>query len=138
MRISSMSNANTLQELNRLYWESSASVSQIADRLDISRRALYDGIQPKPAHRRCPECAAPLVYRNRTALGNREAECPECGFETAVDAPRSPAGGERDPSSGASSDDRRFSELDRTPALGTAFVAGLALGAAVAGLIKRR
>lgn len=132
-----MSNANTLRELNRLYWESNASVSQIADRLDISRRALYDAIQPQPADRRCPECGAPLVYRNRTALDNREAECPECGFEGALDPSPTPAGAEPDPAGDASSGGRRFPELDRTPALGAAFVAGLALGTAVARLIRR-
>lgn len=132
-----MSNANTLRELNRLYWESNASVSQIADRLDISRRALYDGIHPQPAGRRCPECGAQLVYRNRTALENREAECPDCGFESALEASPPPAGAEHDPSSDLSSDGGRFPALDRTPALGAAFVAGLALGTAVAGLIRR-
>lgn len=132
-----MSNANTLRELNRLYWESNASVSQIADRLDISRRALYDGIHPQPAGRRCPECGAPLVYRNRTALESGEAECPDCGFDGALEASPPPAGGGRDPSSDLSSDRRRFPELDRIPVLGAAFVAGLALGTVVVGLIRR-
>lgn len=132
-----MSNANTLRELNRLYWESNASVSQIADRLDISRRALYDGIQPQPADRRCPECGTPLVYRNRTALDNREAECPECGFEHALDASPSSGRAEGGPAGGAASGSRRFPELGRSHALGAAFVAGLALGTAVAGLLRR-
>jgi DNA-directed RNA polymerase subunit RPC12/RpoP len=132
-----MSNANTLRELNRLYWESSASVSQIADRLDISRRALYDGIQPQPAGRRCPECGAPLVYRNRTALESREAECPDCGFESPLEASPRPAGAEHPPSGDTFTSTRRFPGLDRTPVLGAAFVAGLALGTAVVGLIRR-
>lgn len=132
-----MSNANTLLELNRLYWESNASISQIADQLDMSRRALYDGIQPQPAGQRCPECGGPLAFRNRTALEHREAECPDCGLESALDESPPASASEFDPSDDESSG-RRFQDLDRTPALGAAFVAGLAIGTAVVGLIRRR
>ena len=72
-------------EINRLYWDTDESVSDIADRTDVSRRTLYDRIEPRPAGRACPDCDAPLVYRNRTSLENREAECPECGAEAEVE-----------------------------------------------------
>lgn len=75
-----MAESDMLIELNHLYWETDRSVSDIADHLEISKRALYDGIEPRPAGVSCPECDAPLGYRNRTALENREAECPECAF----------------------------------------------------------
>lgn len=147
-----MADPNTDRELNRLYWESDASISEIADRLDISRRALYDGIRPQPAGRPCPECGAPLGFRNRTALENREAECPECGFAAGPDGAgdgAKRAAGEADGASedGASSpggrgdgtqppDHRRIPDAGN-PLVGTAFLAGLALGALATFLTRR-
>ena len=134
-----MADANTQRALNRLYWESDASVSEIADQLDISRRALYDGIEPRPAGQQCPECGASLVFRNRTALENGEATCPDCGFEAQLD--EAPARSEPEPQApGAASRPGRppLPELDSAPVMGTAFVAGLALGALAAHLIQRR
>lgn len=135
-----MADANTQRELNRLYWESDASVSDIADRLDISRRALYDGIEPRPAGEACPECGAALVFRNRTALENREASCPRCGFETELDAATPAAERPREPGrpSTPRSGRRTLSEMDTAPVTGTAFLAGLALGALTAYLVQRR
>lgn len=134
-----MADANTQRELNRLYWESGASVSEIAGQLDISRRALYDGIEPRPTGRPCPACGASLVFRNRTALENREASCPECGHETelagtAADGDGADTAGPREPGPGR----RGLPELENPPVTGTAFIAGLALGALVAHLIQRR
>lgn len=136
-----MVDANTDQELNRLYWESDASVSDIADRLDISRRALYDGIEPVPAGRPCPECGAPLGFRNRTALENREAECPECGFETEL----APGEGREEPDAGATpgtgpagaAGTPRTVSAPGASALGAAFVVGLAVGAVIAYIAQR-
>lgn len=134
-----MANTEIRQELNRLYWESDASVSEIADQLDISRRALYDGIEPRPVGSACPECGAPLGFRNRTALESGEAECAECGYETEVepailyegngDGPDRPAGGRRPP--------RRLPAAGSAPVVGSAFVAGLAFGALVTYLVHR-
>lgn len=73
-----MADADILAELNRLYWNSDDSVGDIADRLDLSRRALYEHLEPQPTGASCPECGASLVFRNRTARDNGEAECPEC------------------------------------------------------------
>ena len=36
-------------EANRLYWETEQSVADIAQQLDISRRALYGAVRPLPA-----------------------------------------------------------------------------------------
>lgn len=88
-----MDDPQTREELNRRYWESDASVSEIADELDISRRALYDGIEPLPAGVPCPACGGMLGFRNRTAAENQEVECAECGRELALgDARGAPAG----------------------------------------------
>lgn len=131
-----MADSSTAPELNRLYWETDASVSEIADQLDISRRALYDGIEPRPAGRRCPECGAPLGFRNRTALENQEAECPACQFATELDEAaaegETTAGGPTEPAS-----PRRLPEAGSGPVLGTTFIAGLVLGAVITYLIER-
>ncbi|MDX1674124.1 MAG: hypothetical protein R3314_04900 [Longimicrobiales bacterium] len=135
-----MPDETTARELNRLYWESDLSVSDIADRLDISRRALYDGIEPLPAGRPCPECGTELVFRNRTAAENREAECPECGHETTLEN-----GDERSsrPMASAPAGEeplrRRSVPAPGTgPVLGTAFLTGLVVGALATSLFHRR
>jgi hypothetical protein len=65
-------------EVSRLYWETELSVAEIADRLGISRRALYDALIPALAGARCPECGGELVYVNRSARLAEEAECRAC------------------------------------------------------------
>lgn len=143
-----MADANTARKLNRLYWESDASVADIADRLDISRRALYDGIEPRPAGRPCPECGAPLGFRNRTALHDGKAECAECGFTAALE-PGGPATGRAsEPAEGAGTGDREpegplgrprsLPTAGSGPVLGSAFLTGLILGALAMYLFKRR
>ncbi|HEX7120701.1 MAG TPA: hypothetical protein VF212_18050 [Longimicrobiales bacterium] len=68
-------------ELNRLYWESEASVGEIAERLGISRRALYDALAARPAGAACPECGGALVYANRSRRDAGRAACEACGLE---------------------------------------------------------
>jgi hypothetical protein len=128
--------------LNRLYWESDASVGEIADRLEISRRALYDGIEPRPAGAPCPDCGGELGFRNRTAAQNREATCADCGREVALEPgipdPEDPEA-EREAAAG------RLSPIQalRAPtgsalAMGGALLAGLALGAVAGYFLRRR
>lgn len=71
-------------QVNRLYWSSDASVGDIAGQVGLSRRALYDAIEPRPAGRPCPECGSALGFRNRTAMENRQAECAECGHKATL------------------------------------------------------
>ena len=136
-----MADDNTANELNRLYWETDASVSEIADRLDISRRALYDGIEARPVGMSCPECGADLGFRNRTALENRQAECPECGHQTEVgpevldDAPEET----RRAAPGTEPGGRRsVPAAGSAPVVGGAFLTGLAVGALVTLAVHRR
>ncbi|MEJ2503755.1 MAG: hypothetical protein P8177_10670 [Gemmatimonadota bacterium] len=124
--------STTRAELDRLYWETDESVAAIADRLDISRRALYDGIEARPTGVACSDCGAPLVYRNRTARDNREAECPECGREVGLgDA----EGFVSDPESEQYDDAASLSPVQPVvpgaagPLLGFALLTGLAVGA---------
>jgi hypothetical protein len=71
-------------EANRLYWESELSVGAIADQLGISRRALYEALDPEPAGAPCPDCGAELVFANRSAQIAGEAQCRGCGLEADV------------------------------------------------------
>lgn len=142
-----MPEESTRAEINRLYWESDLPVSELAERLDISRRSLYDRIDPQPADATCPECGGSMHYRNRTAAANRDAECAACGLEEQLD-PVSPApeAEEQDAPEPQVEQEERAGRLAPVspvtpagsgPLLGTTLLAGLALGAA-AGLLFRR
>jgi hypothetical protein len=132
------------REANRLYWETQISVAEIADRLIMSRRALYDAIQPRPAARECPECGGGLVYRNRTSFDRRQGECLECELEVALGA--DPDAGGAEPQVEQEAAAARLSPMARRPAapagdgamLAGTLLAGLALGAAAGYLIRRR
>lgn len=136
-------------ELNRLYWESDESVADIADRLDISRRALYDGIEPRPAGASCPDCGASLGYRNRTAEENREAECPECGRKVELpaevearqavdDAPFEDPTVEQEQAAAAMAPARRVPPAGGSALLGLMLLLGIGIGALIAFLLRRR
>jgi hypothetical protein len=144
-------------DANRLYWETNASVAEIADQLAISRRALYDAIEPRPAQAPCTECGVILVFRNRTAAERRRAECLECELEVALEeltgggAPGPTAGptagetdGETDgetirPTPGPTPVRARTATVSGNGAiLGGSLLAGLALGAAAGYLIRKR
>ena len=66
---------------NELYWGSDESVNQIAERLDLSKSALYGRLGPLPADVACPLCGEEAEYANRTARDHDELECPSCGWE---------------------------------------------------------
>lgn len=71
-------------DANRLYWESELSVSAIAEKLGISRRALYEALEPEASGVGCPDCGQPLAYANRSAQLAGEAQCVGCGLEADV------------------------------------------------------
>ena len=66
---------------NELYWGSKQSVNKIAEKLELSKSALYDMISPKPLGLSCPLCGEGVVYANRTASEKGLATCPECQWE---------------------------------------------------------
>jgi hypothetical protein len=66
---------------NSLYWESDAGVNEIAERLDLSKGALYGLIEPLDAGLDCPECSGSMEYPNRTALDKSTVTCSRCGLE---------------------------------------------------------
>jgi len=80
----SMDEERLSDEVSRLYWETDASVGEIAAQLDISRRALYAALRPLPAGERCAECGGELVFMTRSARAEGAAECVACGREQDV------------------------------------------------------
>lgn len=132
-------------EANRLYWETDASVADIANRLDISRRALYDAVQPRPAGGACPECGGLLVFRNRTAEERGRAECLECDAEVVLDGMAGATNNaepqvEQEAAAGPLSPvtRRRPVDVGSGAALGGSLLAGLALGAVAGYLFNKR
>jgi hypothetical protein len=141
----SMDDERQNREANRLYWETQVSVAEIADRLIMSRRALYDAIQPRPAARECSECGGGLVYRNRTSFERRQAECLECEIVVAVGAGGTETSG-TEPQVEQARAAARLSPMARRPTapagdggkLAGTLLAGIALGTAAGYLLRRR
>lgn len=140
-------------EVNRLYWESDATVSEIVDELDVSRRALYDTIRPEDAGGLCPDCGAGLVFVNRSARDKAEATCPACGAGAepgleedeaagpwqATPAGQAPPEAEQERAAAALSPVRTHDAYERSRALtlGAAVMAGVAVGAAMVLVLGR-
>jgi hypothetical protein len=72
-------------EINRLYWDTDESVAEISSRLGVSRRGLYEMIEPLDAGATCESCGGPLFYGNRSARAAGIARCPNCGIEREMD-----------------------------------------------------
>jgi hypothetical protein len=104
-------------EANRLYWETDDSVAEISDRLRISRRALYEAVEPLPTGAACTTCGGPLTFENRSARTAGEAACTICATTGATDI-REPV----DTAPGLALD-------ERTLLVGGAALAGAILGA---------
>lgn len=66
---------------NASYWDSGASVNDIAAELDLSKGSLYGMIRPRGSGLDCPECGEELEYPNRTAREKRFVTCSGCGLE---------------------------------------------------------
>jgi hypothetical protein len=119
--------ATAAAEANRRYWETEDSVAEIAERLQISRRALYDAVEPLPTGESCGVCGGPLFFENRSARTAGDTFCVICAETGATDA---------DESAGAvvASDPQ-----ERALLVGGAALAGAAVGALVTlALVARR
>lgn len=78
--------ASVTREANRLYWKTDASVAEIAERLRLSRRALYEVLGPELTGRPCPACGAKLSFANRLARAAGAAVCSGCGRKQALES----------------------------------------------------
>jgi hypothetical protein len=132
-------------EANRLYWDSDTPIAEIADRLDLSRRALYDAVEPQPAGAPCIRCGGEMQYANRSARRAGYATCAECGAEDMVDTVEtevmqaSPQLGVIEGERGtAERIDMRSPDLrHRAMVIGGAAIAGVAIGSVAAWLATR-
>ncbi|MFO7260802.1 MAG: hypothetical protein DIU52_006585 [bacterium] len=109
----SMDEERLADEVSRLYWETDASVGEIAAELDISRRALYAALRPLPAGERCAACGGELVFMTRSARAEGAAECVACGREQNV----APAGTAADEHEAAGSAAAREAEAEDVAAV---------------------
>lgn len=82
------------REVNRLYWDTDAPVTRLADELGVSRGTFYNHLDPLPAPGKCRSCGAPLFFGTRSNRDAGEAQCEACGNEQSVQSPES--GGGRD------------------------------------------
>jgi len=145
-----MIDATRIAEANRLYWETNTSVAGIAEQFDVSRRALYEAVRPHPAGLDCPTCGHGLHYENRSARRDRQATCPACNVRIAVtdlgdaepEAMMDPQPDQElraDARVDASAEDVRGNDLrGRAVLLGSAAIAGVAIGTVAALLARRR
>lgn len=116
-------------EANRMYWESETSVADIAQQLELSRRALYDSVDPLPTGASCDVCGTPLVFENRSARNSGIESCPNCdGYNDEVAARPAPA------AEPLLTDE----EMERVIRMGGAALAGVALGAVATLLLVPR
>lgn len=125
---------SAIEQANRLYWDSDASVADIADRLGWSRRALYDAIEPLVIEATCETCGTPLVYANRSARNAGTSSCIACvvGVEAAEE--RAGANSELQRALAGEARDRR----ERAFAVGGAALVGASMGAALTFLLVRK
>ena len=123
---------------NEMYWESTASVNQIAERLDLSKGTLYGMIRPLPAEVTCPACGSEMAYPNRTALEKGFLVCADCGFEEEESVVRNVEQSDAIPAEIAPDEDTRSPLAAGPDGFPTRVVAGLALLGVAAGLIIAR
>lgn len=74
-------NTAAVKEANRLYWQTDRSVAEIAEKLTVSRRALYELITPQPSGMTCKSCGGDVVFTNRSAKAGNAGRCAQCGAE---------------------------------------------------------
>lgn len=77
--------SDAFERANEWYWESSRSVNQIAEDLDVSKGALYEMIRPLPSGLGCPLCGSEVVFSNRTAKERSRLSCPTCAWDGVED-----------------------------------------------------
>lgn len=126
-------------EANRLYWSTELPVSDIAAQLDLSRRALYDAIQPVPAPGHCGRCGGDLQFANRSSRVHGFATCRSCGLQAQpVEAPE-PEPWTWSPQSRAATMLEGAEPSQSIWWLGAAALTGALLGAGLTlGLVRRR
>ena len=132
-------------EANQLYWQTDTSVGDIAEKLDLSRRALYDALEPIPAETTCPVCGGTMHYINRSARDSHQGTCYTCATSSPQQAPPiesepwtwSPSGAANDNDSRERVRDRDYIAA-RARRLGAAALLGAVIGAGITHVLLRR
>jgi hypothetical protein len=139
--------SSVIKEANRLYWQTDTSVADIAEQLSVSRRALYELVQPESARMSCRACGGTAEFVNRSAKASGVGRCQECGAECTVEAETDDARDVQEVVPPYAAGWPRAVPLPRDPdddlrvralKIGGIALAGAALGAATAMLILRR
>jgi hypothetical protein len=135
-------NATAATEANRLYWQTAKSVGDIAEKLGVSRRALYELIQPAPAGLQCGACGGDVVFSNRSAKSSNTGRCVQCGAECDTGAESVVPGETLTPYAAGWPRVIQHNEQNdmrsRAFQLGGVAIAGAAVGAIAALLVTRR
>lgn len=131
-----MEDKNAAREVNRMYWDTESSVAEISNKLGVSRRGLYELIEPLGAGVDCTSCGAELYFGNRSAKASGTARCLVCGAEREVDSNATPQDMALPPYGRPS---RRIIPRmpDRAGAIAGFAIAGVVLGAIVTLLARR-
>jgi predicted RNA-binding Zn-ribbon protein involved in translation (DUF1610 family) len=121
-----------VEDANRRYWSSDASVNQIAEEMGLSKSSLYGMIEQLHSGLACPECSSELVFPNRTARDRQLVNCPACGFEGSAEEATEPAE-QRHPAQ----EGRAALPASTRVVAGTALL-GLAAGIVIGAAFRRR
>jgi hypothetical protein len=139
-------NASIAKQANRMYWQTEASVADIAEKLNVSRRALYELVEPESSGTSCSACGGDVVFVNRSAKASAQGRCASCGAQSSVieddnhvldvqeTVPPYAAGWPR----AADNQPAVLNLRNRALTLGGVALAGVALGALAAVLVTRR
>ncbi|MEO5509834.1 MAG: hypothetical protein ABIV28_02670 [Longimicrobiales bacterium] len=126
-------------EANRLYWETEKPVAEIAASLDLSRRALYDAIEPISAEDTCPACGGAMHYANRSARDAKQGTCYACATASPQALPTEPEAWTWSPDINTKPLPSSQQDLGaRARRLGGAALLGAVLGAAATHLLLGR
>lgn len=140
---------------NHLYWNSDETVDQLAQRLGMSRHALYASVQPIAADATCEACEGVLEFTNRSSRNAGRATCIACGAEAFVEFPRpeettEETGESPEPMSDATTGDAITGDVptvengrlrripERAAKIGGAAALGAAIGVAAVAVTRRK
>jgi hypothetical protein len=141
------------EQANERYWDSDDTVDTIARELGLSRKAMYAAVSPRPTGDRCPTCADPLVFTNRTTRAAGTGYCAGCEAQLPLESARVGAAAERLGDDALSaveafpSPRRRLEQLredlaqvppERYAMIGGAAALGVAAGAAAIRALRKR
>jgi hypothetical protein len=133
------------EEANRMYWETELSVAEIAQRLDTSRRALYEALQPIAAEETCTVCGGAMEYANRSARDAGQGTCYVCATSSPQSMPAESESeswtwspdAQRSATAARNAGDMQHAHMQRVRRLAGAALIGAVLGVVTTELLLR-